>query len=90
MHTEPSTADTAAVSRSLEGGAVLYQSADGVAEIMLNRPEVLNAINGAIHRGILEALELAAGDGAIRVVVIRGSGRAFSAGGDLKARAAGE
>jgi enoyl-CoA hydratase/carnithine racemase len=74
----------------LEGGAVLYQSADGVAEITLNRPEVLNAINGAIHRGILEALELAAGDGAIRVVVIRGSGRAFSAGGDLKARAAGE
>jgi enoyl-CoA hydratase len=84
--------DTSAapVSRSLEGGAVLYRAAGSLAEITLNRPEVLNAINGPMHRGILEALERAAGDDAIRAVVIRGSGRAFSAGGDLKAVAAGE
>jgi len=81
---------TVAVSRSLEGGAVLYRPAGSMAEITLNRPEVLNAINGAMHRGILKALEWAAGDDAIRAVVIRGSGRAFSAGGDLKAVAAGE
>jgi enoyl-CoA hydratase/carnithine racemase len=74
----------------LEGGAVLYRPAGSTAEITLNRPEVLNAINGAVHRGILEGLERAAGDDAVRVVVIRGSGRAFSAGGDLKAVAAGE
>jgi len=69
---------------------VRYRGAGAVAEIMLNRPEVLNAINGAMHRGVLAALDRAAGDDAIRVVVLRGSGRAFSAGGDLKAVAAGE
>jgi enoyl-CoA hydratase/carnithine racemase len=74
----------------LEGGAVLYRAAGGVGEITLNRPGVLNAINGAMHGGVLAALERAAGDDAVRVVVIRGSGRAFSAGGDLKAVAAGE
>jgi len=73
-----------------EDGAVLYRPAGSLAEITLNRPEVLNAINGAMHRGILEGLDRAAGDEAIRAVVIRGSGRAFSAGGDLKAVAAGE
>jgi enoyl-CoA hydratase/carnithine racemase len=81
-------AESAAV--DLEGGAVLYRAAGGLAEITLNRPEVLNAINGAVHHGVLAALERAAGDDAIRAVVIRGSGRAFSAGGDLKAVAAGE
>jgi enoyl-CoA hydratase/carnithine racemase len=74
----------------LQGGAVLYRAAGSTAHITLNRPEVLNAINGAVHRGVLAALERAAGDDAIRAVVIRGSGRAFSAGGDLKAVAAGE
>jgi enoyl-CoA hydratase/carnithine racemase len=81
MNAEPS---------ALEGGVVRYRSADGMAEVMLNRPEVLNAINGAMHRGILAALDRAAEDDAVRAVVLRGSGRAFSAGGDLKAVAAGE
>jgi enoyl-CoA hydratase/carnithine racemase len=74
----------------LEGGAVQYRVADGVAEVILNRPEKLNAINGAVHHGILAALERAAADDAVRSVVLRGNGRAFSAGGDLKAVAAGE
>ena len=74
----------------LEGGAVLYRAAGSLAEITLNRPEKLNAINGAVHRGILAALERAASDDVIRAVVIRGNGRAFSAGGDLVAVAAGE
>jgi enoyl-CoA hydratase/carnithine racemase len=86
MTAEPS----APAGSSLEGGVVLYRDMGPVAEIMLNRPAVLNAINGAMHRGILAALDRAAGDDAIRVVVLRGSGRAFSAGGDLKAVAAGE
>ena len=74
----------------LGSSAVLYRAAGATAEITLNRPEALNAINGAMHRGVLAALDRASGDDAIRVVVIRGSGRAFSAGGDLKAVAAGE
>jgi enoyl-CoA hydratase len=83
-------AASAAAGSSLEGGAVRYRVAGAMAEIVLNRPEVLNAINGAMHRGVLAALDRAAGDDAIRAVVLRGSGRAFSAGGDLKAVAAGE
>ena len=52
MQTEPA-ADTGAVAIPLEGGAVLYRPAGGLGEITLNRPEVLNAINGAVHRGVL-------------------------------------
>ena len=83
-------ADAALVPGSPEDSAVLYRAVGATAEITLNRPQVLNAINGAMHRGVLAALDQAAGEDAIRVVVIRGSGRAFSAGGDLKAVAAGE
>lgn len=89
VQTEPH-AGTDAAAVPLEGGAVLYRPAGSLAEITLNRPQVLNAINGAVHRGILEGLHRAAGDDGVRVVVIRGNGRAFSAGGDLKAVAAGE
>ncbi len=42
-----------------------------------------------MHLGLIEALDRAAGDESIRSAVIRGSGRAFCAGGDLKATAAG-
>lgn len=90
MHTEPPADIADAAPLSLQGGAALYRCQGSLAEITLNRPEVLNAINGAMHRGILEALARAAGDDTVRAVVIRGSGRAFSAGGDLKAVAAGE
>jgi enoyl-CoA hydratase len=91
-------AGSAAAEASATGAAVpgapdepvLYRCDNGVAEVTLNRPRALNAINGAVHYGLLRALEQAAADDAIRSVVIRGSGRAFSAGGDLKAVAAGE
>jgi enoyl-CoA hydratase/carnithine racemase len=82
--------DTGTGASVIPRSPVLYRSAGSLAEITLNRPEVLNAINGPMHRGVLEALGRAADDDAVRAVVIRGSGRAFSAGGDLKAVAAGE
>jgi enoyl-CoA hydratase/carnithine racemase len=88
--TGPAAGGGTAIAVSLESGAALYRCAGGLAEITLNRPEVLNAINGAMHRGILAALERAAGDDTVRAVVIRGNGRAFSAGGDIKAVAARE
>ena len=56
---------------------------DGVQTIMLNRPDVLNAFNRAMHRALRDALE-EAGDPAVRAVVITGAGRGFSAGQDLK------
>jgi enoyl-CoA hydratase len=70
--------------------AVRYETDGPVARITLNRPGKLNAINGQVHDGILSTLARAEADDAVRVVVLRGSGRAFSAGGDLKAVAAGE
>jgi len=69
---------------------VQFTVVDQVARVTLNRPDKLNAINGAMHRELVHALHKAGADPAVRVVVIRGNGRAFSAGGDVKAVAAGE
>ena len=54
-----------------------------VATITLNRPEKLNAINNEMFRELLDALDEVRQDGDSLVVVIKGAGRAFSAGQDL-------
>jgi 2-(1,2-epoxy-1,2-dihydrophenyl)acetyl-CoA isomerase len=59
-------------------------SRDGaVLTITLNRPEVFNAFNAALHAALRVALEEAA-DADVRAVVITGAGRGFCAGQDLK------
>ena len=59
-------------------------SRDGaVLTITLNRPDVFNAFNRALHAALRSALEEAA-DAEVRAVVITGAGRGFSAGQDLK------
>src|SRR3954447_23106973 len=60
------------------------QVRDGAATILLNRPEVLNAWNRQFGEDLLSAVESAAGDPAVRAVVIRGAGRGFSSGADLR------
>jgi enoyl-CoA hydratase/carnithine racemase len=61
------------------------KSEDGrVATIWLNRPEALNAINNTLAREREEALKAAAEDDEVRAILIRGRGRAFCAGRDLK------
>jgi enoyl-CoA hydratase/carnithine racemase len=62
---------------------IIYEVDDGTARITLNRPEKLNALNAAMCDGIDEAVARAAADDAVRVVVVTGAGRAFSAGGDV-------
>lgn len=62
---------------------VEYTVCDGVAELRLNRPEKLNAINGGMLSELATALTKAESDDAVRVIVIAGNGRAFSAGFDL-------
>jgi enoyl-CoA hydratase len=62
---------------------VNYERKDGIIVISLNRPQVLNAINGALSRDFLAALKEAEADTETNVVVIRGEGRAFCAGFDL-------
>ena len=57
---------------------------DGLATIELNRPETLNAWNREFGEDLLAAIESAASDDAVRAVLIRGAGRGFSSGADLK------
>jgi len=61
----------------------------GVMTITLNRPDVLNALNASVHRGIFAALQSAAADDAVRAVVITGAGRGFCVGQDLQEFAGG-
>lgn len=64
--------------------ALIEYTADGaIARIRLNRPKKLNAINGEMLDGLAAALDRAEGDEHIRVVLLSGEGRAFSAGFDL-------
>ena len=56
----------------------------GVATLILNRPEALNALNADLRRGLLAAVKSAARDEAVRAVVITGAGRGFCAGADLR------
>ena len=62
---------------------VLYEVRDGVATLTMNRPDRLNAQNVALFELALDHLDRAAADEAVRVVVLTGAGRGFSAGGDL-------
>lgn len=62
---------------------------DGVAVIMLDRPDVLNAFNDDLGFATLKSVEEAAADDTVRCIVITGAGRAFCAGEDLGALAAG-
>jgi 2-(1,2-epoxy-1,2-dihydrophenyl)acetyl-CoA isomerase len=55
----------------------------GVLTITLNRPDVLNAINRAVHKGIADGLKQAR-DPEVRAVVITGAGRGFCVGQDLR------
>jgi enoyl-CoA hydratase/carnithine racemase len=56
--------------------------ADGVADVRLNRPEVLNAFNDDLFEGIIEVGQALRADAGLRAVVISGEGRAFCAGLD--------
>lgn len=65
--------------------AVLFELLDGgrIARITLNRPERLNAYNVAMRDALYEALSAVRDDEEVRVVIVRGAGRAFCTGGDI-------
>lgn len=65
------------------GNTVIYEKKDKVGIIKLNRPEVLNAINDPLIEDLLSALRVARED-ETRVIILKGEGRAFSAGADVK------
>lgn len=62
---------------------LLYGAAEGVATITLNRPESLNTIVPPMPEEVEAAVERAVRDEAVKVIVVRGAGRAFCAGYDF-------
>ena len=64
---------------------VKYELHDAVAVITLYRPDAMNSFNTELRAELAAALEKANGDDSVRVVVLTGEGRTFSAGADLKA-----
>jgi enoyl-CoA hydratase/carnithine racemase len=63
---------------------VLRELAGGVLTLTLNRPAQYNALSEALLEALQTALDDCAGDSEVRVIVIAGAGKAFSAGHDLK------
>jgi len=63
--------------------SLLIADENRVRTLTLNRPDTLNAFNEALYDATAEALNAAAEDAGVAVVVITGAGRAFSAGQDL-------
>jgi enoyl-CoA hydratase/carnithine racemase len=63
--------------------AIIFTTDGPIATIKLNRPDKLNAFGGPMREEILDALATLAVDDKIRVLVITGEGRGFSAGGDI-------
>lgn len=63
---------------------ILVTTQDTITTITLNRPDALNAITRTMLEELGDAVKTAGKDDAVRVVVITGAGRAFSAGVDLK------
>jgi enoyl-CoA hydratase/carnithine racemase len=63
---------------------VLVGDADGVRTLTLNRPEARNAFNSALYSAAGAELDAADADPEVRVVILTGAGKGFSAGQDLK------
>ena len=63
---------------------LLYESRDGVGMLTFNRPARLNACRIQTYRELHAALDVVKGDDGVRVLVLRGAGRAFCVGQDLK------
>ena len=63
--------------------AIIFTTDGPIATIKLNRPDKLNAFGGPMREEILDALTTIAADEGIRVLVVTGEGRGFSAGGDI-------
>jgi 2-(1,2-epoxy-1,2-dihydrophenyl)acetyl-CoA isomerase len=66
---------------------ILFEHADGIARLTLNRPDRLNSFNVAMHEEVRDAIERTRSNGTSRVLIITGAGRGFCAGQDLSDRA---
>jgi enoyl-CoA hydratase/carnithine racemase len=64
---------------------ILYEVSEKIATITLHRPDRMNAWTPIMERDVRHAMEAAAADDNVRVIVLTGSGRAFCAGADMEA-----
>jgi enoyl-CoA hydratase/carnithine racemase len=64
---------------------ILYDVADGIATVTLNRPDKLNAFTTQMMVDMIAAFDLSDADDDVRVVIVTGAGRGFCAGADLSA-----
>jgi enoyl-CoA hydratase/carnithine racemase len=62
---------------------ILYNVADGIATITLNRPERMNAFTAEMRDDLIAAFDATDKDDAVRAVIVTGAGKAFCAGADL-------
>ena len=62
---------------------ILYEISDGIATLTLNRPEKRNAMNSAVLNGLRQYFDELEENRDVRVVVVRGAGKAFCSGMDL-------
>ncbi|MEM7289740.1 MAG: enoyl-CoA hydratase-related protein [Pseudomonadota bacterium] len=67
----------------MQSNVLMYETADTVCNITLNRPDTLNSFNGELRQDLRKALETADADETIRVIVLKGAGKGFCAGADL-------
>src|SRR5258708_11195664 len=66
---------------------IKYEVAEQILTITLNRPDKLNAFNGAMQREMIAAFDAADKDDNVRAIIVTGAGRGFCAGADLSAGA---
>ena len=66
---------------------IIFQVADGIALLTLNRPDKLNSFTQAMHVEVRAALDAVKADSSVRVLLLTGAGRGFCAGQDLADRA---
>lgn len=62
---------------------IIYEVSNRVALIRLNRPEMMNALEAALARDLVDAVRRAGTDPDVGAIVITGTGKVFSSGGDL-------
>lgn len=63
---------------------IIFSVNDNVATIQINRPKAYNALNSAVNRDILSALDAVRADKSIRVLILTGNEKAFAAGADIR------
>ena len=63
---------------------VIYETKGGICHLTLNRPDVFNALNRQLVLDLTAALKQADSDSAVRVIILKGAGKAWCAGGDLE------